>query len=136
MAVTQNGPRAFVGRQWELVAMVDYGSDVNDLTQSPVVSIPPGSYLTDGFVNVSTVFGGTTPKLTVLDNSGTPVSLFGNVAADAVAVTGALVAGKGKFYPFGAKFTVLVAGGTVTAGLATVVLKYVTLGRENEVYTQ
>lgn len=136
MAVTTlNGPRSFHGRQWELRVLVDFGAGTNDLADNVLVKLPPNSMLTSGAVNVVTVFGGTAPKLTVKDSLSTPTSVFGNVAADAVGVTAALTAGAGTFYPFGTTFTLNVAGGTVTAGLAYVTLGYIQVNRENEVYT-
>jgi hypothetical protein len=137
MAVTTlSGPRNFVGRQRTLEVLVDFGAAPNDiLSTGAVINLPPNSMLVSGSVNVATVFGGTTPKITVKDANGTPTSLFGNVAADAVAITPALAAGAGAVYPFGTTLTIAVAGGTVTAGLAYVRIAYVQLGREDEVYT-
>lgn len=136
MAVTTlSGPRNFVGRQYALDVLVDFGAGANDVADGVTINLPPNSMLVSGAVNVTTVFGGTTPKLTVKDGAGTPVSLFGDVAADAVAITAALVAGSGAVYPFGTKLTIAVAGGVVTAGLAYVRIEYIQLNRENEVYT-
>lgn len=129
------GTRNFHGRQYELRAMVDFGADPNDIVNGVTLKLPPGSLLTSGIVNVQTVFGGTSPKLTVQDSASTPVSVFGNVAADAVSTTAALTAGAGTFYPFGTTFTLKVAGGTVTTGLAFVTLGYIQRNRENEVFT-
>lgn len=132
---TLNGPRNFHGRQYSLQVLVDFGAGDNDITDGVTVKLPPGSVLLSGSASVSTVFGGTSPKLTVKDSSATPVSVFGNVAADAVGNTAALTTGAGTFYPFGTTFTIAVAGGTVTEGLSLVRLEYIQLNRENEVYT-
>lgn len=134
MSVTTNGPRKFVGRQYPLAVLADYGAGSTDISQGFTIKLPPGSMLVSGAVNVATAFNGTTPALTVKDSSGTPVSLFGSVDAATVAVTDALVAGAGVYYPFGTTLTVAVSGGA-TAGLAYILLNYVQLGRENEVYT-
>jgi hypothetical protein len=133
---TPTTPRNFVGRQYGLDVVVDFGAQADDILATGVtINLPPNSMIVSGAVNVATVFGGTSPKLTVKDNAGSPVSFFGNVAADAVAVTAALVAGAGAVYPFGTKLTIAVAGGTVTAGLAYVRISYVQLNRENEIYS-
>lgn len=132
---TLTGPRNFHGRQYSLQVLVDFGAGANDIVSGVKVKLPPGSLLLSGSASVSTVFGGTTPKLTVKDSASTPVSVFGDVAADAVANTAALVAGAGTYYPFGTTFTIAVAGGTVTAGLSLVRLEYIQLNRENEVFT-
>lgn len=128
------GPRYWVGRQYSLDVLLDYGTGANDIADGVIVNLPPNSVLLSGAVNVQTVFGGTSPKLTAVDSSVSPLSLFGNVAADAVAITSALTAGTDVFYPFGTTITVKVAGGTVTAGLAYVRFSYIIFGRENEVY--
>jgi len=129
------GPRYWVGRQYGLDILADYGAGTNDIADGVIINLPPNSLLVSGAVNVQTVFGGTSPKLTAVDNSATPLSLFGNVAADAVGITAALTAGADVFYPFGATITIKVAGGTVTPGLALVRLSYLIKDRENEVYT-
>lgn len=132
---TFNAARNFHGRQYPLQVLVDFGASTDDVLYGVTVKIPPGSVLLSGSASVATVFGGTSPKLTVKDNAATPVSVLGSVAADAVANTSALAVGAGTYYPFGATFTIAVAGGTVTSGLALVRLEYIQVNRENEVYT-
>ena len=128
------GPRYWVGRQYSLDLMVDYGNGANDIADGVKVVLPPNAVLVSGAVNVQTAFGGTSPVLTAVDSSVSPVSLFGNVSATAIAVTGALTENADAFYPFGTTITITVTGGTVTAGLAYVRFSYIVFGRENEVY--
>lgn len=134
MSVTTNGPRKFVGRQYPLTVLADYGAGSTDISQGFTIKLPPGTMLVSGSVNLATTFNGTTPKLTVKDSSTTPVSLFGDIDAATAAVTAALTAGGSKYYPFGTTLTVAVSGGA-TSGLAYIRLEYLQLGRENEVYS-
>ena len=122
-----------VERQWTLEAVTDINlaEDATDLTFT--VMLPPNAVLVGGQAIVSTAFNGTTPKLTAVDNSASPISIFGNVDATAVAVT-PIAAGAGTLYPAGATVTVGVSG-SPTAGRAIVRLSYLILGRANELYT-
>lgn len=134
MSVTTNGPRKFVGRQYPLAVLADYGAGSTDISQGFTIKLPPGAYIVSGKLTLATAFNGTTPVLTVKDSAASPVSLFGNVDATAVAVTQSLAADAGAYYPFGTTLTVAVSGGA-TSGLAYILLEYVQLGRENEVYS-
>lgn len=124
--------RSFVGRQYRMTVLVDFGSSATDYTYGATLKLPPNSMLLSGLVNVTSAFNGTTPVLTVKDNAASPVSLFGAVDATAAAVTDALVANAGHLYTTGATLTVAVTG-SPTAGKAVIALDVVQLGRENEV---
>ncbi len=137
MAFTNQGSAGNAGRdrQYTLNALFSFGTD--QLAASPpttVFFLPPGAYLLGGNLGVKTTFNGTTPVITVKDNSGSPVSLFGSVAGGTAANT-ALAAGLGTYYPAGATLTVAMTGTTVTTGEALIHIQYIVLGRGNEVYT-
>lgn len=117
-------------RQWGLHATVQFLAA--DIATNVVVYLPPGALLLGGDAVVTTVFNGTTPKLTATDNSGSPISFFGNVDAATAAHTG-IAAGAGTYYPQGATVTIAVSGGA-TSGAALVDLRYVVVGRSNEAY--
>ena len=123
-----------VERQYPLHIVVDIDMSQPDADPANVINVPPNAVLLRGSVNVLVAFNGTTPKLTAIDNSTSPISLFGNLDATAVAYTAALVAGAGHEYPAGAVVNLGVSG-TPTAGRAVVDLEYVVIGRANEVYT-
>lgn len=122
-----------VDRQWTLEALTEINLATDPTDTSFVVQLPPNALLVGGQAIVNTVFNGTTPKLTAIDNSASPISIFGNVDATAAAVTN-IAAGAGHFYPAGAVITVGVSGAP-TAGRAFVRLSYLILGRANELYT-
>lgn len=143
MALTNQGSKGNGGRdrQYTLNALLTYNTD--DLAAAAVGTqaagtvvfyLPPGAYLLGGNLSVKTAFNGTTPVLTVKDNSASPVSIFGSVAGGTVANT-PIAAGIGTYYPAGATITVATGGTSVTTGEALIHLSYIVLGRGNEVYT-
>lgn len=121
-----------VERQWTLETLTNIDLSVPTDSTFKVV-LPPNAVVVSGQAIVLTAFNGTTPKLTAVDDSGSPISFFGNVDATAVAVT-AIAAGSGHFYPVGANVTISLSG-SPTAGHALVRLGYVIVDRANEIYT-
>lgn len=118
----------FRGRQYPLNAAIDFTAVAN-VADGVVIKLPPGALLVGGAALVTTVFNGTTPKLTATDSAA--ASLFGNVDATAAAQTALTT---GHYYPLGTTITVAVSGAP-TAGEAFVNLSYVILDRTNEVYS-
>ena len=120
-----------VGRQYPLYAVATFGP--NNGSDTDTISLPAGAIVIGGNVKVTAV-GAAALKVTVKDAAGTPISLFGSVAADALAGTPMPAAGLGMTYPAGTTLTVaLSASDNAAAGNVTV--GYVVAGRSNEVYT-
>lgn len=122
-----------VERQWALQALTTIDLAVDPADTSVVVVLPPNSIIIDGTAIVTTAFNGTTPKLTAVDNSGSPISFFGTVDATVPGVT-QIVGGQGHPYPSGGTVTISVSG-SPTAGKTYVRLGYVVVDRANEIYT-
>jgi len=117
-------------RQWGLHATVHFTAA--DIANGVQMALQPGAMLLGGDLAITTVFNGTTPVLTAVDSSGTPISIFGSVAATALGHTG-IAAGAGTYYPQGGTVTFAVSGAP-TQGEAVFDLRYVVVGRTNETY--
>ena len=107
---------------------------IADLGDEVVIDVPPGFILT-GLANViRTVFNGTTPTFSVVDNKASPTTLIASAAATALGITSAIPATLFSEYPNGGKIRILYvsAGGTPTTGLADVIVQGIVRGRQNE----
>ncbi len=96
------------------------------------IELPPNSLVLGGLYSVVTAATGTTPTLTMVDNSGSPVTYLSAVAIGAVADGVIAAAGVGLFYPAGAIFTFTTGGTTPAGGRVLVDLEYVTTLTEHE----
>lgn len=118
-------------RQWGLAVFADLTVTTAATTQ---IDVPPGTMVTGGVYSVFTAATGTTPTLSMQDDAGTPNVYLSAVAIGAVA-NGVLAAAKiGTFYPSGARFTFTTGGTTPAGGRILVLLQYVILLRQNELY--
>lgn len=108
-------------------------------TDNVQIQLPPGAIVlsaaSPGLVIVD-AFAGTTPTITIVDNSGTPVNVIAAASSLGTVATIALAAGMAnKYYPAGAVLTISF-GGTVTAGSGKAIfcLGYLVENAENELY--
>jgi hypothetical protein len=121
-------------RQEVLAAIADI-TTVTALTTT--IELPPGALLVGGFYNVVTAATGTTPTLTMVDDNGTPNTLLSAVAIDAAAGTNAVFDEAGEqanYYPNGGTLSFTVGGTSPAGGRILVVVQYVVLGRQTQVY--
>jgi len=123
-------------RQYELIALADLTKANIGATVGYDIGVPPQSAVLVASVSSLTAFDGTTVTLTIKD-SATPPNTVGTIDLKAAAGTvTALPLIAPKIYPSGVRFDLTVAQtGTSTVGRAIVALRYITLGRSNEVMT-
>lgn len=104
----------------------------SDLGNTKTATIEPGTIITDGALDITTLFDGTTPTLTVTDGT----TVFVNAVAAGSAGNTVMTTGKGKFFPSGGTVTMSNGGTSVTAGQAFWWCSYVkATGKINEIIT-
>lgn len=127
--------RTFLERQWPLTALADLSVADIGAANTVSVKVPPGAYVTDVSLEVSTAFntGGTgTIALTATDGTTTFIN------AQSIKTTGIkTIAVAKKFFPSGGTITATITETLDTtaadAGRAAMVVSYVVLARGNEV---
>lgn len=105
-------------------------------TEGTEILIPPRSLiLSTGGLSVVDAFAGSSPTITIQDDSDTPVGYIEAESLGALAVHPLESDVAGKYYPAGAKLTITF-GGTVTAdsGKAIFHFAYIEELAENELY--
>lgn len=115
-------------RQYTLHALATLGPSNGADTVS--FALPPGAVVVGGVVRIKTA-GAASLKLSVKDNAGTPVSLFGDVDAATVGATTMPATGLGLSYPAGGALTAALSASD-NAVVADVAVAYVINGRTNE----
>lgn len=117
--------------QYPLIFNVELGPD--DIGNEVVVDVQPGFILLRAVVAVRTAFNGTTPTISVVDNKDTPTEIIDDATSLATVAATAATVLYGE-YPSGGKLRILpvVASGSVTAGLADVLIEGIVKGRQNE----
>lgn len=118
--------------QYPMVWNVEIGPE--DVGNEVVIDVPPGFVLT-GLANViRTVFNGTTPTYSIVDNKAAPTTLIASATSGTAGITNAVATTLYSEYPNGGKIRILyvVASGTTTAGRADVVVQGIVRGRQNE----
>lgn len=122
MALTPNNNE---GRQYPLAAVVTFSDEDIKLY------LPAGALVTGGSVVVTAASATGTQTATLKDDSGTPVSLMGNVGISATGSTPMPSTGLGMYYPSGA---VLTFNAQSPDAKGFIYLEYVVVGRANEVF--
>lgn len=100
------------------------------------ILIPPGAVIIGGpGLVIVDAFAGSSPTITIQDNSGVPVGYIEAESLGALAVHPLETDTLGKYYPAGAELTISY-GGTVTAGSGKAIFAfaYILEGAENELY--
>lgn len=122
--------KKLIDRQWPLTALAFLGPANVGAGLGYDVVLPPGALLLRVAVQTITAFNGTTPTATVTDGT----TVFAN-AVDITSTGAETVANAPKFYPTGGTVSINAAnaGGTTTAGLASVTVEYVIKDRGNEI---
>lgn len=120
-------------RQWLLLAEQVF--DFSDLTATPspvVLNLPQGAIFLRGFLQVETVFNGTTPTVSIGGNAGAAVYL----AATSIGALGStsITLSQG-IKPAGDKIIITPNAGAIasTAGQARLIIEYIIAGRSTEV---
>lgn len=92
------------------------------------IKIPPGGYVEDVYADTLTAFDGTTNTITVTDGT----TVFVN-AQDVKSVGRETAAVASKYYPSGGTISINMAQtGAATVGAVIVNIRYIVLGRANE----
>jgi len=120
-------------RQYELIAMVDMKVANIGANNGYDLNLPPGAVLLSATVAILEPFNGTTVTLTVADTAGNlgSGSLLGAIGT---ILPSAAIAP--KVYPSGTQIHFTIAQtGTSTLGRAIGTVRYIALGRSNEVMT-
>lgn len=118
--------------QYPLVFNVEV--DPDDVGNELVIDVPPGFILT-GLANViRTVFNGTTPTYSIVDNKSSPTTYIASATSGTAGITNAIAATLYSEFPNGGKLRILyvVASGTTTTGRADVIVQGIVRGRQNE----
>lgn len=117
--------------QYPLVANTEVTAA--DVGQELVIDVQPGFILTGAVVIIRTVFNGTTPVFTLVDNKASPTTIIASTGSGSAAATAASTALYTE-YPAGGKIRILftVSGGTTTTGRADVIVQGIARGRQNE----
>lgn len=117
--------------------MTFYGSfGPADIGSTVELDVPPGFVLLGASIRVRTAFDGTTPKVGVTDNKGSPTTIIAATTdLTATAVTNSSTANLTE-YPNGGTIIVspVNSGGTTAAGAADVVVQGFVKGRQNELF--
>lgn len=116
-------------RQYSRHALADLSVSTAPTT---TIELPPNSLVLGGLYSVVTAATGTTPTLTMVDNSGSPVTFLSAVAIGAVADGVVAAAGVGLFYPAGATLSFSTGGTTPAGGRVLVDVEYITTLTEHE----
>jgi len=104
----------------------------SDLGNTKQAAVEPGTIITGGGIDITTVFNGTTPTLTVTDGT----TVFFNAKDATAAGYTAITTGLGKFYPNGGTISVSNGGTGTTSGQAFFIAQYVKgTGKINEIIT-
>lgn len=118
-----------IARQYSRHAVADLSVSTAATT---TIELPPGTLVLGGLYSVVTAATGTTPTLTMVDNSGSPVTFLSAVAIGAVADGTLAAAGVGLFYPAGATLSFTTGGTTPAGGRVLVDVEYLVVGTQHE----
>ena len=120
-----------IARQFSRHALADISVSTAATT---TITLPPNTLVIGGLYSVVTGATGTTPTLTMVDNSGVPVTYLSAVAIGSVADGTLAAAGVGLFYPAGATLSFTTGGTTPAGGRILVDVEYLVVGTQHENY--
>lgn len=104
-----------------------------DIGDELVIDVPPNFILTGAALAVRTVFNGTTPTVSMVDNKETPTEYLDGVSLGTATAT-VVSTGLYSDYPGGGKLSLTIAHGATapTAGRADLIVQGIIRGRQNE----
>ncbi len=120
-----------IARQYSRHALADLSVSTAATT---TIVLPPKTLVLGGIYSVVTGATGTSPTLTMVDNSGSPVTYLSAVAISAVADGTLAAAGVGLYYPAGATLSFSTGGTTPAGGRVLVALEYLVVDTQHENY--
>ena len=118
--------------QYPMVWNVEINPD--DVGNEVVIDVPPGFVLTSMANVIRTVFNGTTPTYSIVDNKSSPTTYIASATSGTAGITSPIAATLYSEFPSGGKIRILyvIASGTTTTGRADVLVQGIVRGRQNE----